>query len=106
MIRVYTDERLISEEIIRVNDSYFDANISPDMITVKGREYIRKIDNAEIINDVLGTIETPYGCASLFDLSTGVKTLLNLLHVIDGNLNYAINISGCGGLNGLQVECV
>lgn len=60
------------------NDIYFRGVTLGEEITEEDKGFIRRIDNTEFINKQ--SIITPYGNTNLENLSTGCKTLLNILH--------------------------
>jgi hypothetical protein len=88
---IYTNKDLLSEqELIEFNDAYFNVITYNDGFTEPDKRIMEKIDNAQIID--INKIETPYGIGAITNLSTGCKTLINILH----NSNKVINISECG----------
>lgn len=54
------------------------------------------IDESEIVNYTTMEIKTAYGVTSILNLSTGLKVLLNILHLKKYSTNFCINISECG----------
>lgn len=58
------------------------------------------IDNAKLIDKRTGKIETPYGITDIKDLSTGCKTVLNYIFMVENPEMYsivkAINATECG----------
>lgn len=64
----------------------------------RNKNILHSIDRASIINEGLLKIETPYGIASVDDLSTGCKTLLNIAYLTEqlGNRIAIVNVNECG----------
>jgi hypothetical protein len=71
-------------------------HLSPKDIDDIGEKYIAFIDGASLIDKNIGTIKTPFGVTSIKDLSTGAKTVLNVMHVAKNKLDYAVDITECG----------
>ena len=76
MIDVYT-EKVDSENWIIKNDLFFNLYTSNEEMSQREIDIIRKIDNAVLRAD--NRIETIYGVGILRNLSTGCKTLLNII---------------------------
>ena len=77
MIRIYT-EKVLSEDWIIFNDAFFNLYTSNEDLTEKDIQYVQLIDNAKVTAD--NHIESKYGIGTIRNLSSGCKTLLNLLH--------------------------
>lgn len=76
---IYTDEKYFNgREFIKVNDIYFAFNTLNDPITRADLEIIKRVDSADVFKNY--EIETPFGRGTIYDLSTGCKTLLNIVH--------------------------
>ena len=80
------------------NDSYFNE-MAQDVDFLKSQsEYLMLIDGATIVNDNPTRIDTVFGVADIAALSTGLKTLLNILYIKEHNANQfaMVNIDECG----------
>jgi hypothetical protein len=76
MIDIYTEKK-DSKEWILQNDLYFNLNTSNEEMTQKEINYIWQVDEAKLTMDK--HIETRYGLGTIRNLSSGCKTLLNLV---------------------------
>lgn len=76
MIEIYT-ERKNSKDWIIQNDLYFNLNTGNEEMTEKDINIIRKADNAILTPDK--HIQTKYGLGTIRNLSSGCKTLLNIM---------------------------
>lgn len=102
MINIYTSyaELPSGKSFILSNDDYFSAYISPKSITEQDKQYMRLIDQVTEVRD--DYIKTPFGGATLYNISTGCKTIINIAHLLnqgmlDNTSDYPIfNISECG----------
>lgn len=72
------------------NDWYFNLYTSNEEISEKEMEMIELIDHAKVTRDK--HIETKYGLGTLRNLSSGCKTLLNVIK----NPDKIVNIEECG----------
>jgi hypothetical protein len=96
MVYVYTDKKYISGDIITDNESFFNRYITAKNIDESGRGFMEKIDGARILDEDLGTIITPLGATVLENISTGAKTVLNLIYLQQKNEPAALDITECG----------
>jgi hypothetical protein len=103
MVKIYTSHELVNKDVILLNDAFFFKNFTAKMIGEKGKNYMKLVDGAEIIDYCSGAIKTHFGVGNLDDLSTGVKTILNVLYIIDRKLDFAVDVTECGA-NAL--ECI
>lgn len=77
MIRVYTEKSLCPKPIITFNDKHFNTNVSSEFLDAECRELMKKIDDAEIIDEEKWLIKTRFGTGDIRNLSTGLKTIVN-----------------------------
>ena len=84
MIDIYT-EKLNSNDWILQNDLYFNLNTSNEEMSQKEVDLIRQIDGAKLTPDK--HIETKYGLGTIRNLSSGCKTLLNIVKHSDKVVN-------------------
>lgn len=76
MIEIYTEKKNSKDWIIQ-NDFYFNLNTGNEEMTEKDINIIRKADNAILTPDK--HIQTKYGLGTIRNLSSGCKTLLNII---------------------------
>ena len=76
MIDIYTEKR-DSKDWILQNDLYFNLNTSNEAMSQKEIDLIQQVDNAKLTPDK--HIETKYGLGTIRNLSSGCKTLLNIV---------------------------
>lgn len=100
MIRLYTSLNFFKpDEILLDNEAFFKNNIGASDISDKGLKAMKLLDGAILLDKNTGKIQTPFGICSIYDLSTGCKTLLNVIYLIEYN-KYpqvkAINCTECG----------
>ena len=82
MIHLYTSTRYFDTNNILVdNESFFRACVKIKELDDFSLSAIKKIDKAEIKDLKTGAIITPYGETSIFNLSTGCKTVLNCSYI-------------------------
>ena len=89
MIYVYTDKQ-DSENWILKNDWYFNLYTSNENFSIEDEEIIRVIDCAKLISNK--RIETKYGMGTVRNLSSGCKTMLNVMK----NPDKVVNADECG----------
>lgn len=98
MIKIYTKSVYLKKKkgILYIDD-FFDINVTTDMLSEKSKQFLNQYENATIVGNNL--LNGRFGVFSLFEISTGVKTLI-LLQLIKerkiNNIEY-INLSECGG---------
>ena len=76
MIDIYT-EKIDSKGWILQNDLYFNLNTSNEEMSEKEIDLIQQVDEAKLTSDK--HIETKYGLGTIRNLSSGCKTLLNIV---------------------------
>lgn len=89
MIHIYTIKQ-DSENWILQNDWYFNLYTSNEEFTEEDRAVICKIDHAELTKDK--HIQSKYGLGTVRNLSTGCKTILNVIK----NPQKVVNADECG----------
>lgn len=91
MIHLYTDAKhKDSKSWIMKNDWYFNLYTSNQNFTEKEQHAIMKVDQAKLLKDK--HIETKYGIGTIRNLSSGCKTLLNIMM----NPDKVVNVDECG----------
>lgn len=101
MINIYTHhDSFKPDEIIIDNESFFNNNVSPRTLGDESLSVMWEIDRARLLDSKTGKMETPYGIASIRDLSTGCKTVLNYIFITEFRNRYpnvkAIDATECG----------
>lgn len=76
MIDIYTEKK-DSKDWILQNDLYFNLYTGNEKMTENERKLILQIDEAKLTQDK--RIETKYGLGTIRNLSSGCKTLLNIV---------------------------
>lgn len=76
MIDIYTEKKDSRDWIIQ-NDLYFNLNTSNEEMTENEKKLILQVDEAKLTSDK--HIETRYGLGTIRNLSSGCKTLLNIV---------------------------
>lgn len=76
MIDIYTEKKNSKDWIIQ-NDLYFNLNTSNEDMTERDINLIKQADNAVLTPD--RHIQTRYGLGTIRNLSSGCKTLLNII---------------------------
>lgn len=96
MIKLYTSEKYFEagKELIYLNDNLFDGTMYERTFTSEDIEVMLRIDRAEVIDMKLREIRTPYGLTNFSNLSTGCKTLINIMHAKPEE-NFVISLNGC-----------
>ena len=89
MIDIYT-KKTDSKDWILQNDLYFNLNTGNEEMSQKEIDLIRQIDEAKLTPDK--HIETKYGLGTIRNLSSGCKTLLNIVKHPDK----VVNVEECG----------
>lgn len=89
MIHIYTTKKDCGSMILQ-NDWYFNLYTSNGEFTEEDRAAIWKIDHAKLTGDK--RIETRYGNGTVRNLSSGCKTLLNVMK----NPGKVVNADECG----------
>ena len=84
MIDIYT-ERKDSKDGIFYNDLYFNLNTGNEDMSQKEIDLIQQVDEAKLTPDK--HIETKYGLGTIRNLSSGCKTLLNIVKHPDKVVN-------------------
>ncbi len=89
MIDIYT-ERKDSKDWILQNDLYFNLNTGNEEMSQNEVDLIQQVDEAKLTPDK--HIETKYGLGTIRNLSSGCKTLLNIVKHPDK----VVNVEECG----------
>lgn len=76
MIDIYTEKRESNDWILQ-NDLYFNLNTGNEEMSEEEKELIWQVDKAKLTPDK--HIETRYGLGTIRNLSSGCKTLLNIV---------------------------
>ena len=84
MIDIYT-KKIDSSNWIIQNDLYFNLNTGNEQMSQREIDLIQQIDKAKLTPDK--HIETKYGLGTIRNLSSGCKTLLNIVKHPDKVVN-------------------
>ena len=76
MIDIYTDKKNCEDWIIQ-NDLYFNLNTCNEEMTERDINLIKQADDAVLTPDK--HIQTKFGLGTIRNLSSGCKTLLNII---------------------------
>lgn len=76
MIDIYTEKKDSKDWILK-NDLFFNLNTSNEEMSQKEEKLIWQVDEAKLTPDK--HIETKYGLGTIRNLSSGCKTLLNIV---------------------------
>ena len=76
MIDIYTEKKNSKNWILK-NDLYFNLNTANEEMSEKEVKLIQQVDEARLTTDK--HIETKYGLGTIRNLSSGCKTLLNIV---------------------------
>ena len=89
MIDIYTEKRESKDWILQ-NDLYFNLNTGNEEMSQNEINLIWQVDEAKLTPDK--HIETKYGLGTIRNLSSGCKTLLNIVKHPDK----VVNVEECG----------
>lgn len=89
MIDIYTEKRNSKDWILQ-NDLYFNLNTGNEEMSEDEIYFIQQIDGAKLTSDK--HIETKYGLGTIRNLSSGCKTLLNIVKHSDK----VVSVEECG----------
>ena len=89
MIDIYTEKKEAKDWILQ-NDLYFNLNTSNEEISENEKKLIQQVDEARLTLDK--HIEAKYGVGTIRNLSSGCKTLLNIVKHPDK----VVNVEECG----------
>lgn len=100
MIKLYkSDKYFKNNEVIIDNESFF-LNIPFKSMHEESIKVMQKIDKAILLDINTGAIKTPFGITSIKNLSTGYKTVLNLIYLTENPKEFpnvkAIVVNECG----------
>lgn len=76
MIDIYTEKKNTKDWILK-NDLFFNLNTANEEMSDREVDLIMKVDEAKLTPDK--HIETKYGLGTIRNLSSGCKTLLNII---------------------------
>ena len=89
MIDIYTEKKASKEWIIQ-NDLYFNLHTGNEYMSENEINLIQQVDEAKLTPDK--RIETKYGLGTIRNLSSGCKTLLNIVKHPDK----VVSVEECG----------
>lgn len=97
-VNIFTSQKYFGKYTIWSNDNWFNKLLFEEDFLRRHSEIIMDIDAAKIVDYNMQTIITPFGTTSLNNLSTGLKTVLNICFIKEKwpERNYIVNINECG----------
>jgi len=96
-VNIFTQAKYKEKCKILSNDTWFDNVRTNRDFLKKQASVISLVDHAEIIDYKNLTMVTPFGTTDITKLSTGCKTLLNILYLIETNTNNVlVNVTEAG----------
>lgn len=97
MVNIVTSLENLKPDLIDF-ESYFNITISARDLDSTDLDIMKHIDDAELLDNNLGTIKTKFGITSLRHLSTGCKVVLSYRYIIKNNVykNGVLDITECG----------
>ena len=101
MVKIYTKLDNV-RPIVQDNEAFFRSKVAVRHISSKGRKYLEDIDRAVIIDEKVGTLMTPFGVIPLDSISTGAKTIQNLMYLQKYDNSRDIEVTECGA-NALDI---
>jgi hypothetical protein len=96
MIRIYTDKSLCPNMLITLNDKHFNTNVSKEYLDEKCRALMKNVDGAVILDETQWTVKTRFGTGDIRNLSTGVKTLINIYNLIKQKQSGTVDVREVG----------
>ena len=96
MIKLYTDIAVCGKLLVDSNDKYFSDNVNSSYLDKQCRALVYKVDGAEILDEFLMTVSTRLGLGDVRNLSTGVKTLINIYNLIKRGKKGVVNVQEVG----------
>lgn len=99
MIKIVTHIPKDSTKYIRRNDIFFSRDMLRHPFDSTDEALMKKIDSATLIDKEHGIVKTPYGVTLVNNLSTGLKTALNIRYMMKNMQKYngySVSITECG----------
>ena len=99
MLTVYLDKESIKSkglELEECNDSYFNDIATTSFIEGAGTNYIKEIDNTEYIGNLHIKSKFNGNEKGIDCISTGCKTIYNIIYAAKENKNIVISTIECG----------
>jgi hypothetical protein len=97
MVKIYTDPRKLGGEYIESNDAWFGVHEPWRTVLEESLPYISEIDGVTTIYDTdTGLVCARYGPARVNELSTGAKTIINLLYLMRSSVAAILSLNECG----------
>jgi hypothetical protein len=98
MISVFYDLNKLSKKckFITFVDAFFFNHINTRELDELDKYFLEVIDNAEIKSLSTGLVETFEGLTSIYNISSGCKTLILANHIVKENLDICLDVTNCG----------
>lgn len=92
-VRIYTRLR---EGCIKQVDIWFNENVTPKDLDEECQGIMKRVDNATLIDKNVGTIQTPFGVTSIYNLSSSCKTVIAAYLLKKTGEAHILNATECG----------
>lgn len=101
MVRLYRSLDFFDKKnVLYDNEGFFNGHLCGNNLSKRALEEMLKIDKAKLIDVRLSTIRTPFGVCHSRQLSSGCKTIINLIYIFEHKNEFnhikAINATECG----------
>lgn len=100
MIQLYSDKEYLTDKGIKVvknNDVEFDIHVAPKDLDAEDRRLMKEVEGIEILDDNTGLCRGRYGVLDLENISTGLKTLLNIRYYLKkGHTDITVDVTNAG----------
>jgi len=99
MINIYTKYECIpkTKNFVKYNDAFFDAYINADCLDTQDKALLFDLEQVTVLDAKTDLCQGNYGLMQLKDISTGLKTLINLRYIKKQQItDVCLNITECG----------
>ena len=96
VIHIYTKKTSLTSQLIEDNEALFQYRILDEGFSFTELELqaMREVDGITSING--SHIETKFGACNLSQISTGLKTILNIIYILQNNLRCSVSLNETG----------
>ena len=100
MVRLFTTFYILPDgcEYIEIPDAVFDTTITPLDLDAHDYKLMNMAEGIKVVDRDKGLFKTRFNICNLYQLSSGLKTLLLIRHLkdFDKDRKVAVNITACG----------